>query len=94
MSRSPGRPRLDAEIRELIVRMCSENPTWGAPRIHCELLKLDFRVSERTVSRCLPRDRPGRGGGGDRVTFRRNHREVLTGMDFMRATSGAFSVTT
>ena len=64
ISRSPGRPRLDAEIRELIVRMYSENPTWDAPRIHGELLKLGFRVSEHTVSRYLPRDRPGRRADG------------------------------
>ena len=33
--------------------MASENPTWGAPRIHGELLKLGFEISERTVSRYL-----------------------------------------
>ncbi len=53
LSRPPGRPRLGAEIRALIVRMASENPTWGAPRIHGELLKLGFRVSQRTMSRYL-----------------------------------------
>ncbi len=64
LSQSPGRPRLDAEIRRLSVRMASENPTWGAPRIHGELLKLGFRISQRTVSRYLPRDRPERGQAG------------------------------
>ena len=29
-----GRPRVEVEIRKLIRRMCRENPTWGAPRIH------------------------------------------------------------
>ncbi len=57
LSQCPGGPRLDAEIRELSVRMCSENPTWGAPRIHGELLKLGFDVSERTVPRYLPSPR-------------------------------------
>ena len=47
LSRAPGRPRLDTEIRRLIVRMAYENPTWGAPRIHGELAKLGFNVSER-----------------------------------------------
>ena len=35
----------------MIFRMVAENPTWGAPRIHGELLKLGFDISERTVSR-------------------------------------------
>src|ERR1039457_3723801 len=45
-----GRPRAHAEVRRLIREMASDNPTWGAPRIHGELLKLGFDVSERTVS--------------------------------------------
>ena len=42
-----------AEVRTLIQRMANKNPSWGAPRIHGELLKLGFDVSERTVSRVL-----------------------------------------
>src|SRR5712691_2046781 len=42
------------ELRSLIGRMATENCLWGAPRIHGELLKLGFTVSERTVSRYLP----------------------------------------
>jgi len=49
-----GRPRIDAEIRTLIRRMARENPTWRAPRIHGELLKLGFEVAEATVSRTMP----------------------------------------
>src|SRR5215469_7636268 len=45
-----GRKPLSREVREPIFRMVAENPTWGAPRIHGELLKLGFDVSERTVS--------------------------------------------
>jgi putative transposase len=81
LSRAPGRPRLDTEIRRLIVRMACENPTWGAPRIHGELAKLGFNVSERTVSRYLPRIRPGRGVLREWRTFLRNHREALAAMD-------------
>ena len=55
VDKTPGRPRTHQEIRDLIRRMVRENPTWGAPRIHGELLKLGFRISERTVSRYLPR---------------------------------------
>ena len=54
MRRRPGRPRIEAELRALIRRMATENPLWGAPRIHGELLKLGMVVSERTVSRYLP----------------------------------------
>ena len=82
LSRGPGRPRLDAEVRELIVQMVSENATWGAPRIHGELLKLGSDLSERTVSRYLPRIRPGRGVLREWGTFLRNHREALAAMDF------------
>ena len=47
-----GRPPVSREVRDLIRRMCRENPLWGAPCIHGELLKLGFDVSERTVRRC------------------------------------------
>ena len=42
-------------MRDLIFRMVAENPTWGAPRIHGELLKLGFDIAERTVSRWIQR---------------------------------------
>ena len=51
--RYPGRPRVDREIRRLIRTMAQDG--WGAPRIHAELTKLGFIVSEMTVSRYLPR---------------------------------------
>ncbi len=53
--RRPGRPAIDRDIRHLIRRMATDNPTWGAPRIHGELLMLGFDVSERTISRFMPR---------------------------------------
>jgi len=43
-----GRPPIDSQIRTLIRRIAGENPTWGAPRIHGELLKLGFEVAEAT----------------------------------------------
>jgi hypothetical protein len=46
-----GSKRLAKEVRDLIFRMVAENPTWGAPRIHGELLMLSFDVSERSISR-------------------------------------------
>ena len=53
--RPVGRRQTSKEIRELIFRMVVENPTWGAPRIHGELLMLGFDVSERTISRWMKR---------------------------------------
>ena len=48
-----GRPRIPYEVIELIRRMSCENPTWGDPRIHGELMKLGFWVSESTVARYM-----------------------------------------
>jgi len=50
-----GRRPTPKEVRELIFRMVRENPTWGAPRVHGELLMLGFDLSERTVSRWMKR---------------------------------------
>jgi hypothetical protein len=44
-----GRPRIDTELRALIRQMSIENPLWGAPRIHGELLKLGFEVAQSSV---------------------------------------------
>jgi len=53
ISRHPGRPRIDATIRDLIREMATDG--WGAQRIHGELKKLGFEVSEATVSRYMLR---------------------------------------
>ena len=71
-TRYPGRPRLAAEIRRLIPQMAQDG--WGAPRIHGELTKLGFIVSEVTVSRHMPR-RPAEPNQVKRgVAFLRNHK--------------------
>jgi hypothetical protein len=51
-----GRPPIDQELRALIRRMSVENPLWGAPRIHGELLKLGFEVAQSSVANGM--DRP------------------------------------
>jgi hypothetical protein len=48
-----GRPQIDKEVRDLIRRMSFENPLWGAPHIHGELLKLGFDVAQSTVSKYM-----------------------------------------
>jgi hypothetical protein len=62
---------VDAEVRELIAHMARVNLLWGAPRIHGELLKVGFTVSEATVSRYLRRLPRPRSQGW--ATFIRNH---------------------
>src|SRR5438132_6437371 len=51
-----GRPKIDADLRALIRRISADNPLWGAPRIHGELLKLGFEVAQSSVANGL--DRP------------------------------------
>ena len=53
----PGRPPVSLELRELTRRMSTENPLWGAPRIHGELLKLGFEIAELTMSKYMIRRR-------------------------------------
>ena len=48
-AKGPGRPPMSTEIRKLVRTMAAANVLWGAPRIHGELLKLGFEISERTV---------------------------------------------
>ena len=51
----PGRPLISRELRDLIRKMCRENPLWGAPRIHGELLKLGINIAESSVSKYMVR---------------------------------------
>src|SRR6202171_381776 len=57
-----GRRRTPKEVRELIFQTVAEHPTWGAPRIHGELLMLGFDLSERTISRWMKRAPRGPDG--------------------------------
>jgi putative transposase len=75
-----GRPPVSSEIRKLIRTMAATNPLWGAPRVHGELLKLGFEISERTVSRLMPKKdkKPSQTW----TTFLRNHVGQLGSIDF------------
>jgi transposase InsO family protein len=85
-----GRPKAAQEIRNLIRRMAAENTGWGAPKIHGELLKLGFVVSERTVGKYLRRMRR-RGDPAKRwLTFLDNHREALVAFDFFTVPTVTF----
>ena len=89
-----GRPRALAEVRRLIRQMATENPTWGAPRIHGELRKLGFDVSERTVSRYLERIRPEprRTGSQTWSTFLRNQAKGIVAVDLFTVPTVRFQI--
>ena len=74
-----GRPQIDSELRALIRRMSRENVLWGAPRIHGELLKLGFQVSQSTVAKYMVRRR-GPPSQGWR-TFLRDHAPEIAAID-------------
>ena len=76
--RRAGRPNIDRGLRELIRQMSRENPTWGAPRIHGELLMLGFEVAQSTVSKYMPQGGPRSQGW---KTFLRNHAEAIAAVD-------------
>ena len=87
-----GRRQISGELRELIFRMAAENPTWGAPRIHGELLKLGFDISERTVSRWVSKAPKNPEPARRWLAFLQNHREVIAAMDFFTVPTLAFGV--
>ena len=90
--RQVGRRQTSKEIRDLIFRMVAENPTWGAPRIHGELLMLGFDLSERTVSRWMKRA-PRESDSAQRwLAFLRNHRAAIAAMDFFTVPTITFGV--
>src|SRR5215470_18660342 len=74
-----GRPQIDTELRALIRRMSVENPLWGAPRIHGELLKLGFEVAQSSVAKYMVKRR-GPPSQGWR-TFIRNHARGIAAID-------------
>jgi transposase InsO family protein len=78
----PGRPRISPEVQQLIRRLAAENP-WRARRIQAELEKLGIKVSLATVSRYLTKRGPDEEQRQRWTTFLRNHRDVISAMDFM-----------
>src|ERR1035441_7939743 len=87
-----GRRQTPKEVRELIFLMVAENPTWGAPRFHGELLMLGFDVSERTISRWMKRAPRDPEPAKRWLAFLRNHREAIAAMDFFTVPTIRFGV--
>jgi len=80
-SRHPeGRPSVSREVIDLIHRTSLANPGWGAPRIHGELLKLGFELSQATVAKYLLRHR--KPPSQNWRTFLKNHMQSLVSADF------------
>jgi transposase InsO family protein len=74
-----GRPQIETDICALIRQMSMENPLWGAPRIHGELLKLGFEVAQSSVAKYMVKRR-GPPSQGWR-TFLRNHALDIAAID-------------
>lgn len=74
-----GRPKIDRGLRDLIQQISRENPLWGAPRIHGELLMLGFEVAQSTVSKYIVRGRnpPSQTW----KTFLHNHAQAIAAID-------------
>jgi putative transposase len=86
----PGRPVISREVRDLIRRMCRENPRWGAPRVHGELLKLGIDIGETSVSKYMVRCR--KPPSQTWRTFLQNHAQQLVSIDFFTVLTLRFQV--
>jgi len=87
-----GGRRISKQIRELIFQLVANDPSWGAPRIHGELLMLGFDVSETTISRWMKRAPKDPQPAKRWLAFLRNHREAIAAMDFFTVPTLTFGV--
>src|SRR5580692_7461346 len=85
-----GRPQIETELRALIRQMSIENPLWGAPRIHGELLKLSFEVAQSSVAKYMVK----RSGPPSQEwrTFLHNHAPDIAAMDLFVAPTIGFDL--
>jgi putative transposase len=86
----PGRPGVPHDLRELIRTMSRENPFWGAPRIHGELLKLGIDIGETSVSKYMIRRR--RPPSQTWRTFLENHVKSMVSVDFFTVPTIRFQI--
>lgn len=81
-----GRPSIDSELENLIVRLAEENPRWGYGKIEGELLKLDYRVSQSTIRNVLKRHNilpaPVRNGSLGWRRLMSHYQEQILACDF------------
>jgi len=84
----PGRPKVTAEVRVLIRKISLDNPLWGAPRIHGELMKLGYDVCQASIAKYMvkPTDPPSQTWN----TFIRNHMTEIVAVDFFTVHTATF----
>ena len=75
-----GRPSVPKDVRVLIRELSSQNPLWGAPRIHGELRKLGISVSQSTVAKYMRRHQTSPSQSWR--TFLTNHADQIMAADF------------
>ena len=88
--KKPGRPKVDRTIRDLIRRMCQENPLWGAPRIQSELALLGHDVAESTVAKYMRHQ--SKPPSQSWLTFLKNHVGQIAAIDFFTVPTITFRV--
>jgi putative transposase len=86
-----GRPRTEREVIDLIKQMANENPLWGVPRIHGEIKKLGYDISQSTVQRYIPK-RGKRTTGQRWKTFLKNHSKEIISIDFLTVPTISFKL--
>ena len=86
----PGRPPVCQETRKLIRQMSRDNPLWGAPRIHGELLKLGIDIGETSVAKYMVRGR--KPPSQTWRTFLENHLKTMVSVDFFTVPTIRFQV--
>ena len=86
----PGRPAVAREVRDLIRLMSRQNPLWGAPHIHGELLKLGITIGETSVAKYMVRHR--KPPSQTWRTFLDNHLKTLVSVDFFTVPTIRFQV--
>ncbi len=88
--KKPGRKPVPKGVRDLIRQMCQENPLWGAPRIHGELLKLGYEIVQSSVSKYMIK--PTKPPSQTWKTFLENHAGQIVAMDFFTVPTIFFQV--
>jgi hypothetical protein len=88
--RRVGRPAVPADIRDLVRTISRDNPLWGAPRIHGELLKLGIEIAQSTVAKYMSRRHGPRSPGWQ--AFLRNQKHLLVAEGSCCSVGARFSV--